>query len=168
MWKQALTSGGIVLAFGSAALADGWATSIGTLSVRSGPGSGYSVVGSIPAHSAVSVSGCLGGTNWCAVQFGGREGWSDRSQLTNWWSGPFGASAGIRSYSTADLETYERAVPIAGAAGPTGVFAATGPQYDPSGSSFFPGSQYQYGGLINGQSAIIDPAGGSIYVRQPH
>jgi hypothetical protein len=43
------------------------------LNVRSGPGTGYGVVATLPAGAQVGVLGCNGG--WCRVSFGGGEGY---------------------------------------------------------------------------------------------
>jgi uncharacterized protein YraI len=47
--------------------------------VRSGPGTGYRVVATLPAGSVVDVGSCTG--SWCRVAFEGGEGYMARSLL---------------------------------------------------------------------------------------
>lgn len=50
------------------------------LNMRSGPGTEYGVVGTIPAGETVDVGGCTG--SWCAVNFNGRSGYSSANYLS--------------------------------------------------------------------------------------
>jgi uncharacterized protein YraI len=51
----------------------------GDLNLRSGPGTGYRVIDTMPAGSYVDVLGCTG--SWCRVQFGGAVGYASASYL---------------------------------------------------------------------------------------
>jgi uncharacterized protein YraI len=51
----------------------------GDLNLRSGPGTGYRVIDTMPAGSYVDVLGCTG--SWCQVQFGGAVGYASASYL---------------------------------------------------------------------------------------
>jgi uncharacterized protein YraI len=51
----------------------------GDLNLRSGPGTGYRVIDTMPAGSYVDVVGCTG--SWCQVQFGGITGYASASYL---------------------------------------------------------------------------------------
>jgi uncharacterized protein YraI len=51
----------------------------GDLNLRSGPGTGYRVIGTMPAGSYVDVLGCSGA--WCRVEFGGAVGYASASYL---------------------------------------------------------------------------------------
>jgi hypothetical protein len=62
------------------------ATAETSLNVRSGPGTQYEVVGSIPAGATVDVRGCTG--SWCRVSFSGGSGYASRSYLAMAEGGP--------------------------------------------------------------------------------
>ena len=47
--------------------------------MRSGPGTQYPVVGSIPGGETVDVGSCTG--SWCQVSFSGGTGYASRSYL---------------------------------------------------------------------------------------
>src|SRR5262245_41600583 len=49
------------------------------LNLRSGPGTEYPVVASMPAGAQVDVGGCTG--SWCAVAYGGQQGYASGSYL---------------------------------------------------------------------------------------
>jgi len=49
------------------------------LNLRSGPGTGYSVIDTLPAGAQVSVLTC--GGSWCRVDWRGEEGYASRSYL---------------------------------------------------------------------------------------
>lgn len=50
------------------------------LNLRSGPGTGYRVIDTMPAGSYVDVAGCTG--SWCQVQFGGITGYASANYLS--------------------------------------------------------------------------------------
>jgi len=81
MWKQVLI-GGIGALLASAAAAAGSAVTTGDLNIRSGPGTGYPVVGVIPVGHSVRVANCVADSAWCAVDFAGTHGWSSASYMT--------------------------------------------------------------------------------------
>jgi hypothetical protein len=49
------------------------------LKMRSGPGTGYQVIGVIPAGSPVAIVGCSG--RWCQVNYAGRMGFANGGYL---------------------------------------------------------------------------------------
>lgn len=49
------------------------------LNLRSGPGTEYGIVGSMPAGATVDVGSCTG--RWCVVAYGGEQGYAARSYL---------------------------------------------------------------------------------------
>lgn len=55
------------------------AATVGTattaLNIRSGPGPQYPVIGAIAARSQAVINGCIQGSLWCQVSFGGMQGW---------------------------------------------------------------------------------------------
>ncbi|RVT84360.1 DUF1236 domain-containing protein [Rhodobacteraceae bacterium CCMM004] len=53
------------------------------LTVRSGPGSNYDAVTTIPTWAEAEVEGCLVDTDWCKVGYGGVEGWAWGGYLVN-------------------------------------------------------------------------------------
>ena len=67
----------VVLSAGAANAAP--ATAESSLNVRSGPGTQYPVVDTIPAGGAVDVGNCTG--SWCRVSFSGGYGFANRSYL---------------------------------------------------------------------------------------
>ncbi|MFN3658572.1 MAG: SH3 domain-containing protein [Pseudolabrys sp.] len=76
--KQFSLAAGFVLASaGIAAAAPAMVT--GDLNLRSGPGTGYSVIDTMPAGAAVNVLGCRG--SWCRVGWGGTVGYASASYL---------------------------------------------------------------------------------------
>jgi uncharacterized protein YraI len=69
--------GGLLLIAGASAA--NAAVVSGDLNLRSGPGTGYRVIDTMPAGSYVDVLGCSG--SWCRVQFGGAVGYASASYL---------------------------------------------------------------------------------------
>ncbi|MGN6307286.1 MAG: SH3 domain-containing protein [Mesorhizobium sp.] len=53
----------------------------GNVNMRSGPGTGYARIATIPAGAAVTIRGCLSGYSWCDVSFAGRRGWASSDYL---------------------------------------------------------------------------------------
>jgi uncharacterized protein YraI len=74
---KSLMFGGLLLVAG--ATAANAAVVTGDLNLRSGPGTGYRVIDTMPAGSYVDVVGCTG--SWCQVQFGGMTGYASASYL---------------------------------------------------------------------------------------
>ena len=70
---------GLALSAGAALAAPGIASS--TANVRSGPGLGYAVVGSLKPGEYVVVSSC--GANWCKIRRVGTDGYVSRALLFN-------------------------------------------------------------------------------------
>jgi len=76
--KQFSLAAGFMLASaGVAAAAPAVVT--GDLNLRSGPGTGYGVIDTMPAGATVNVRGCRG--SWCRVGWGGVTGWASASYL---------------------------------------------------------------------------------------
>jgi uncharacterized protein YraI len=69
--------GGLLLIAGASAA--NAAVVSGDLNLRSGPGTGYRVIDTMPAGSYVDVLGCTG--SWCQVQFAGVTGYASASYL---------------------------------------------------------------------------------------
>ena len=53
-----------------------------SVNLRSGPGTSYSVITSIPAGSIVEILGCTAGYEWCGVNYAGTEGYAAGRYLT--------------------------------------------------------------------------------------
>ena len=51
-------------------------TATSDLNVRSGPGPHHPVVGVINVDNQAQLQGCLQGSKWCRVSYGGGEGWA--------------------------------------------------------------------------------------------
>jgi uncharacterized protein YraI len=79
-----LAAGILIASAGAAVAAPAAVTS--DLNVRSGPGTKYAVVGSVPAGATVNVLSCNGG--WCRVAFGSRQGFVNNSYLAEADEGP--------------------------------------------------------------------------------
>src|SRR5258708_1708821 len=75
------------VAFATVAAADIPAAAISDLNIRSGPGPEFDVVGVIPMNGAVNVVGCIEGSLWCTVSYGGIMGWSYSQYLTTSFAG---------------------------------------------------------------------------------
>lgn len=66
----------------TAALAQSAGSVTTDLNLRTGPGSNYGVIETIPAGSAVSINGCVTGTSWCQVDYSGQSGYAYAQYLT--------------------------------------------------------------------------------------
>ncbi len=78
MMKRLLLGGSLVaLSAGAAAAAPAVVDS--GLNLRSGPGTGYAVIETLPAGARVDVTGCTGG--WCRVVYDGARGYASREYL---------------------------------------------------------------------------------------
>ena len=53
----------------------------GNVNIRSGPGTQYGRLATIPAGAAVTIRGCLSGYSWCDVRYAGRNGWVSSNYL---------------------------------------------------------------------------------------
>jgi uncharacterized protein YraI len=87
MLKQSLIGVASALLLSSAAIADSSVVTTGNLNIRTGPGTGYHVIGVIPAGDAATVTSCLSDSSWCSVDYGGMQGWSSANYMTGWSSG---------------------------------------------------------------------------------
>ncbi|WP_273725373.1 SH3 domain-containing protein [Brucella gallinifaecis] len=76
--KMALIALGVISA-GAAHAANAIVTT--NLNVRTGPGTGYASLGSIPSRAPVNVQGCTSGYGWCQVNYGGLTGWASSRYL---------------------------------------------------------------------------------------
>jgi uncharacterized protein YraI len=68
------------------------ATTTAWLNMRTGPGTGYPVILSIPVGGQVAVYQCTTNQTWCEVGYGGRIGWSSARYLN--FAGGGGAVSG--------------------------------------------------------------------------
>ena len=59
----------------------GEAVTTADLNLRSGPGTGYPVLATLPAGSMVTVNACLPSRQWCDVSWRGRRGWAFAAYL---------------------------------------------------------------------------------------
>ncbi|MGN6551334.1 MAG: DUF1236 domain-containing protein [Pararhizobium sp.] len=75
------------LAGAGAALAATSASATTDLNIRSGPGPQYPPVGVIPNGDHVAVLGCIQGSQWCQVDYNGKNGWSYGQYLTTDYQG---------------------------------------------------------------------------------
>ena len=78
--KIKLLSAASVLVLSAGAASAAPATAESALNMRSGPGTQYQVVATIPGGATVDVAGCTG--SWCQVSFNGESGFANRSYLT--------------------------------------------------------------------------------------
>ena len=94
-----------------------------SLSVRSGPGPQYPLVGAIPDKGRATIIGCIEGSLWCQVSFNGRQGWAYSKYLTATLSGrSLVVSEGIRQFPAT---TYTAPVATVGSAAPAPVVTGT-------------------------------------------
>ncbi|MGA0532155.1 SH3 domain-containing protein [Hansschlegelia sp. KR7-227] len=75
--KTLLATGALLASTGAALAAT--ATATADLNVRSGPGTNYAVVDTMPAGETVNVIGCSSG--WCEISMGGGSGFASASYL---------------------------------------------------------------------------------------
>lgn len=68
---------GLLVAAGAAHARD--ASTVTSLNLRNGPGTGYARIATIPAGAPVDVKGCRGG--WCGVVWQGRKGYASQRGL---------------------------------------------------------------------------------------
>jgi len=185
MWKQVLIGCGGAFALATAALADSSAVTSGNLNLRSGPGTGFSIVAVTPRGSTINVHGCVAGTSWCAINSGGLEGWSH----SNWLAGStVPVASGVRAYNAGELALYAYSggspANAATYATTTATYASTGPVFgrpirgalgigrwgDAYGYGGTGWGMSQYGqyafGNVNGQDMMTDTRNGASYLRQ--
>lgn len=60
----------------------------GALNMRTGPGTGYGVITSVPGGTSVYVLQCTTSRTWCEIQYSGRVGWSSANYLRFQSAGP--------------------------------------------------------------------------------
>lgn len=77
-----LSLAALMLAATAASAAPGVAT--GNVNLRTGPGSGYARIATIPAGARVEVLRCAG---WCEVVFAGRRGWASAAYISRGYRG---------------------------------------------------------------------------------
>lgn len=83
--KHLSLAAGLLLASAGAAMASP-AVVTNDLNLRSGPGTRYAVVATMPAGATVNVMNCGGA--WCRVSWGDAVGFASRSYLGNGGPGP--------------------------------------------------------------------------------
>ncbi|KZL17312.1 Bacterial SH3 domain protein [Pseudovibrio axinellae] len=78
------------LFFANAAFAQGGHSGYTTTAVnmRTGPGTKYPVMTTIPAGAVVSISSCTQNGSWCDIRFRGASGWMSSKFLRYGGSGP--------------------------------------------------------------------------------
>lgn len=57
------------------------AFSTGNVNMRTGPGTSYARIATIPTGATLTIRGCLNGYNWCDVSWAGRRGWVSSNYL---------------------------------------------------------------------------------------
>jgi uncharacterized protein YraI len=77
--RRVLLASGVGLALSAGAAAAAPAVVRADLNMRSGPGTNYAVVETIPGGAMVEVLGCTG--SWCRVTYAGETGYAGRSYL---------------------------------------------------------------------------------------
>ncbi|WP_025091351.1 SH3 domain-containing protein [Brucella intermedia] len=96
--KAALVALG-VFAAGAAQAANAISTT--NLNIRTGPGTRYATLGSIPSGAPVTVRGCTAGYGWCQVSYGPTFGWASsrylafREGTSGGYSDDFGRTAAL-------------------------------------------------------------------------
>jgi uncharacterized protein YraI len=67
------------LAWSAGASAQELAVATGNVNMRTGPGTGYPVIMTIPAGAQVQVFGC---PSWCQVAYAGQQGWASSNYIS--------------------------------------------------------------------------------------
>ena len=52
------------------------------VNIHTGPGPQYGIIGAIPLRGRATIIGCIQGSMWCQVSYGGRQGWAYAQYLT--------------------------------------------------------------------------------------
>lgn len=65
----------------AAAFAQMAATTTTDLNLRAGPGPNYEILTTMPGNAEVSLGGCIEGSSWCEVNYGGETGWASSNYL---------------------------------------------------------------------------------------
>lgn len=99
--KRVIKSALIAIALLSATAAQAANAIVTTnLNLRTGPGTNYGTIGSIPNGARVDVRGCTNGYGWCQVNYSGTTGWASSRYLAmregssnNYNNNNFGSSA---------------------------------------------------------------------------
>ena len=91
MIKTMLLSAASALVLSASAASAAPATAEADVNMRSGPGTEYGVVTTIPAGAPVDVGSCNG--SWCAVSYGRNSGYTSRNYLGT--CGRSGPSVGV-------------------------------------------------------------------------
>ena len=65
----------------AAAFAQTMGTVTADLNMRTGPGTNYKAIGTIPNGSSVEIEGCVEGAGWCLLDYNGKTGYSDGSYV---------------------------------------------------------------------------------------
>jgi uncharacterized protein YraI len=86
MWTKRILSAGAFLALSAGYAAATPAVVETDLNARTGPGTGYAVIATLPAGSTVEVIGC--GGSWCRIDLGGRTAYASRRYLALGGAGP--------------------------------------------------------------------------------
>ena len=79
---KVLPLAGVLAALAAPAMAATVGTAVTPLNIRSGPGPQYPVIGAIPTGREAVVNGCIRGSRWCQISYGGRQGWAYSQYLT--------------------------------------------------------------------------------------
>ncbi|MBV2142753.1 SH3 domain-containing protein [Falsochrobactrum sp. TDYN1] len=77
-FKAAIVAVGVFSA-GAAQAANAIVTA--DLNIRTGPGTSYGRIGSIPNRAPVTVHSCATGYSWCQVSYSGMSGWASSRYL---------------------------------------------------------------------------------------
>jgi hypothetical protein len=133
----------LVLSAGAASAAP--ATAESAVNVRSGPGTQYEVIGTIPGGATVDVAGCTG--SWCQVSFNGETGYANQNYLSVAEGGPAVVAPG---YAYDDTPYYDNYDDDGYAYGPgVGFYASPGHRFHRGGHAWN-GGQWNGGHAWNG------------------
>lgn len=121
--RTTLLSAGSALLLSAGVAAAAPAVAQTDLNMRSGPGTQYGVVATIPDGATVDVGGCTG--SWCAVNFSGISGYASANYLSG--AGSVGPSAGVVVQPGYDTYAYDNTYNDYYDYGPTvGLYATPG------------------------------------------
>lgn len=103
-----IAAAAFVLALPHAASAQMTASAVTDLNIRSGPGPDYPVIGVIRSSDQAVVEGCIEGSQWCRITYGGRQGWAYAQYLRMQVAGAPVILSERRAEAGVPVVTYER------------------------------------------------------------
>jgi uncharacterized protein YraI len=93
--RSLLLAGALAGAFAWSVAEAAPGTATGSVNLRTGPGTSYAVITTIPAGARVNVQGC---PSWCQVTYNGQSGWASSNYISAAAYGPAPVVVGTPRY----------------------------------------------------------------------